>query len=302
MMDMLCSDALPNVRGKYRYNSPLSEINWFRVGGVADVMFRPADTQDLALFLQELPDNIPVTILGVGSNVIVNDAGIRGVVIRLGRGFSDIEADGQTVTVGAGALDSNVAKYCQMQGIGGLEFLVGIPGTIGGALAMNAGAYGTEIADIFVEAEAVDRAGEIHRILPEKMGFGYRSNHVPEEWIFTRAILKGKPEEPLVIAERMQTIIRERESTQPVRERTSGSTFTNPDPELSGGKKAWQLIDEAGCRGLEMGGAKVSEKHCNFLINTGAATAADIVGLGEEVRRRVKEMSGVELHWEIKRL
>ena len=291
-------ERLPPVRGTYREQADLSKINWFNVGGPAEVMFRPADAADLAFFMANKPLDVPVTVIGVGSNLLVRDGGIDGVVIRLGRGFASISYDGLDVYVGAGALNFNVVMACKQFGIAGLEFLVGIPGTIGGGLAMNAGCYGKDIAGILVEATVVDEAGVTHVLKPKDIGYVYRGNTLPEGMIFVSGVLRGEPGSQEEIEERIAAITAKREASQPVRSRTSGSTFVNPD----GGMKAWELIDKAGCRGLVIGDAQVSEKHCNFLINRGNATAADIENLGEEVRRRVKEMFGVELHWEIKRI
>lgn len=290
-------DRLPKVRGSYRERADLSKINWFNVGGPAEVMFRPADSEDLAHFLKEKPEDVPVTVLGVGSNLLVRDGGIDGVVIRLGRGFVDIHHEGNTIHAGAGALSFNVAMASQQYGLAGLEFLSGIPGTIGGACAMNAGAYGRDVAAVLVSAEAVDEAGQLHVLTPDDIGYVYRGNTLPEGMIFTKAVLRGEADDESVIAARIAEISKQRESTQPIKSRTSGSTFKNPE-----GHKAWQLVDEAGCRGLMVGKAQVSEKHCNFLINTGGATAADLENLGEEVRRRVKAKSGITLEWEIKRI
>ncbi len=290
-------DRLPAVRGRLSAGASLSRITWFRVGGPAEVMFRPADLDDLCQFLAARPANVPVTVIGVGSNLLVRDSGVDGVVLRLGRAFAGIEIDGERIRVGASALDVNVALAAQDAGIAGLEFLRGIPGTIGGALRMNAGAYGREMVDIVVEAQAVDPDGTVHHLSPEQLGFGYRHSSVPEDWIFVGATLQGRADAPAAIAARMADIVAQREDSQPTRTRTGGSTFANPP-----GAKAWELIDRAGCRGLRRGGAVVSEKHCNFLINEGEASAADLEGLGEEVRRRVKEHSGVDLHWEIRRI
>ena len=295
-------ERLPAVRGRYREKAPLAAITWFRVGGAAEVMFRPADTEDLAHFLRSKPADVPVTVIGVGSNLLVRDGGVPGVVIRLGRGFAGIDVEGEELLCGAGALDRNVAKTAQLAGLTGLEFLFGVPGTIGGALRMNAGAYGSELKDALVWAEACDAAGNLERLTPDEMGLGYRHSGVPADRIFLSARLRGRQGDPEAIARRMAEIQGARDETQPIRSRTGGSTFKNPDPEVSGGRKAWQLIDEAGCRGLKRGGAMVSEKHCNFLINTGEATAADLEGLGEEVCARVKAASGVTLEWEIRRI
>jgi len=290
-------ERLPPVRGRLTENAPLANITWFRVGGPAEVIFRPADAADLAEFLAHKPSDVPVTVIGVGSNLLVRDGGVPGVVIRLGRNFAEIETQGMTVTAGAGALDLNVARAACEAGIAGLEFLAGIPGTIGGALRMNAGAYESEMKDVLAAAEALDERGRTHRLAPADLGFAYRSTSIAEQWIFVRATLAGKAGEREVIARRMREIAGAREESQPIRTRTGGSTFKNPP-----GKSAWRLIDEAGCRGLRVGGALVSEMHCNFLINAGDATAADLETLGEEVRRRVRETTGVTLEWEIKRI
>ncbi|WP_448202569.1 UDP-N-acetylmuramate dehydrogenase [Azospirillum sp. sgz302134] len=290
-------DRMPRCRGRLTVDAPLANVTWFRVGGPAEVMFRPADAEDLAEFLAALPADVPVTVLGVASNLLIRDGGIPGVVIRLGRGFADITADGVSLTVGAAALDLNVASVARDNGVAGLEFLSGIPGTIGGALRMNGGAYGREIKDVLVEAQGVTRRGDRVAYDNAAMGFTYRHAGVPEDVIFTGATLRGEPGNPQEIARRMAEISDKRADTQPVRSRTGGSTFKNPP-----GHKAWELIDKAGCRGLSIGDAQVSEKHCNFLINQGSATAAQLEDLGEEVRRRVFETSGVTLDWEIKRV
>ncbi len=290
-------DRLPQVRGRLSEGALLSTVTWFRVGGPAEVLFKPADRDDLAQFLRAKPADVPVTVIGVGSNLLVRDGGIPGVVIRLGRAFAEIKAAGMTIAAGAAALDLNVALTARDAGIGGLEFLSGIPGTVGGALRMNAGAYGAELADVFDHAEALDAQGNLHRLGKAEMGFTYRHSGVSSDWVFTGGAFTGKADDPKTIHERIQAIQAAREESQPVKARTGGSTFVNPP-----GHKAWQLIDAAGCRGLHKGGAMVSEKHCNFLINTGTATAADIEALGEEVRRRVRDRSGIELTWEIKRI
>ncbi|MEE8549541.1 MAG: UDP-N-acetylmuramate dehydrogenase, partial [Alphaproteobacteria bacterium] len=268
----------------------------------AEVMFRPVDLDDLVGFLAAKPADVPVTVIGVGSNIIVRDGGIGGVVIRLGRGFAGIGISGTEITAGASAMDVNVAMACRNSGVGGLEFLCGIPGTIGGALCMNAGAYGREMKDVTVSATAVDSGGEVHQIGHQELGFSYRHAAVPEDWVFTGAVLKGEPGETRDIARRMTEIKQARNESQPVRMRTGGSTFLNPLVPEARGRKAWELVETAGCRGLRIGGAMVSEQHCNFLINTGDATAADIEALGEEVRRRVREDTGVCLEWEIRRI
>ena len=293
---------LPKVRGRFSENAPLSSITWLRVGGPAEVMFRPADIDDLAHFLAEKPADVPVTAIGVGSNLLVRDGGVPGVVVRLGRGFVGITRDGNLLKCGAGALDLNVALAAREAGLGGLEFLSGIPGTIGGALRMNAGAYGREMKDVTLGADALDAKGQRHYLTNGALVFEYRYCGMPEDWIFVTAELKGEPARAEDIQRRIDDIQRSRESTQPLRTRTGGSTFANPDDPRAQGRKAWELIDAAGCRGLMRGGAQVSPMHCNFLINTGAASAAEIEELGEEVRRRVMDKFGVELRWEIRRI
>ena len=288
---------LPPVRGRLTPNAPVGPMTWFRVGGPAEVLFRPADIEDLAVFLAALPPDIPVTVIGVGSNLLVRDGGIPGVVIRLGRGFVDIVPSGEQVETGAGALDLNVALTAADAGIAGLEFLSGIPGTVGGGFQTNAGAYGTEFKDALISADAIDRNGQLRTVTPAEIGLSYRHSEIDPSWVFVKARFKGAPADPAEIGKRMTEIRAAREASQPIRARTGGSTFANPP-----GHQAWKLIDEAGCRGLMRGGAMVSEKHTNFLINTGNATAADIEGLGEEVRRRVRERFGVTLEWEIRRI
>lgn len=295
--DVRLIDRLPPVRGRYSENVALAAITWFRVGGPAEVLFRPADEEDLAAFLAAKPEEVPVTVLGVGSNLLVRDGGVPGVVIRLGRAFAGTEVSGEAIVAGAGALDANVARTAMESGIGGLEFLSGVPGTIGGALRMNAGAYGGEMKDVVESARAVTPDGTIHVLDAKALGFSYRRCAVAKDWIFLSARLRGQAAAGEGIARRMDEIRGRREATQPIRTRTGGSTFANPE-----GAKAWELIDRAGCRGLAIGGAKVSEQHCNFLINTGTATAADLEALGEEVRRRVFATSGVRLEWEIDRI
>ncbi len=290
-------ERLPPVRGRLTANASLGGVTWFRVGGPAEVLFKPVDIDDLATFLAGKPADVPVTVIGVGSNLLVRDGGVPGVVIRLGRAFAQIACDGTVVSTGSAALDINVAASACEAGIGGLEFLSGVPGTIGGALCMNAGAYGGEMKDVTRQARALDPAGGLRVLDAAELGFGYRHSALPEGWIFIDALLEGSADRPQAIAERMAEIRSKRESSQPLRTRTGGSTFANPS-----GHKAWQLIDQAGCRGLTIGGAQVSDMHCNFLINTGTATAADLEELGEEVRRRVLETSGVELRWEIRRI
>ena len=295
-------DALPAVRGTYTENAPLKDLVWFRAAGPAEILFRPADVDDLSLFLANRPNGMPVTVVGVGSNLLVRDGGIPGVVIRLPASFGRVSADGLNIRAGAASLDSAVARSAADAGIAGLEFLRGVPGTVGGALRMNAGCYGREIKDIFVEARALDAQGRKIAFKPDDMSFAYRKARVPDDLIFVDAVFAGTPDDPAAIRERMNALVEQREASQPVKSRTGGSTFKNPDVAQSGGRKAWQLIDEAGCRGLMHGAAQVSEKHCNFLINTGDASASDIEALGEDVRARVKAKFGVELEWEIKRV
>lgn len=288
----------PDVRGRLAANAPLAPITWFRVGGPAQVLFAPEDEADLAYVLSRIDPDLPVTVIGLGSNLIVRDGGVPGVVIRLGRGFGNISIeDGYRVRAGTAVPDVKVARAAADAGIAGLAFFRGIPGSIGGALRMNGGAYGGETVDALIEARAVDRSGAIHVAPQASLNMTYRHSGAPADWIFTEALFQGRLGDPAEIAAEMDQITERREASQPVKSRTGGSTFKNP----SGGK-AWQLIDAAGCRGLTIGGAQVSEKHCNFLINTGEATAADIETLGETVRARVKETSGVELDWEIKRI
>jgi len=290
-------ERLPRVRGRLTENAPLAQLTWFRVGGVAEVMFRPADLDDLAAFLAGKPKDVPVTVIGVASNLLIRDGGVPGVVIRLGRGFVEVAADNDEITAGAGALDLNVALAACAAGIADLEFLSGIPGTVGGGLRMNAGAYGREFKDALREVTALDGDGHRHDLEPGEMDLSYRHCGMPADWVFVAARLKGRRDDPSAIGARMAAIQAQREATQPIRARTGGSTFANPP-----GHKAWELIDRAGCRGLTRGGAAVSDKHTNFLINTGNATAADLEALGEEVRRRVRDTTGIGLEWEIKRI
>jgi UDP-N-acetylmuramate dehydrogenase len=286
---------LPAVRGRYGQDIPLAEQVWFRVGGAAEVLYRPSDEGDLSHFLSTKPEKLPIHIIGAGSNLLVRDGGIPGVVIRLGRGFSDIRIEGDFVHVGAGCLDRTVSLTCRDAGIGNLEFLVGIPGTIGGAVRMNAGAYGREMKDILVFANVLDPQGKHYRLTPEDLKMSYRHTNLPEGWIVTGAVLKGvSGQNPADIGKAVEAILEMREASQPIKGRTGGSTFKNPDPQ-----KAWELIDAAGCRGLRIGDAQVSEKHCNFLLNLDQATANDLESLGEEVKRRVYESSGISLEWEI---
>jgi UDP-N-acetylmuramate dehydrogenase len=289
--------TLPPTRGRVAADAPLAPFTWFRAGGPAEALLRPADTADLAAFLAALPHTVPVHVLGACSNLIIRDGGLLGVTIRLARGFNEIVVESDGVIAGAAALDATVAEHAAAAGLAGLEFLSGVPGSIGGAVAMNAGAYGADMASVFDWAEIVVRSGEVLRLGSGALGFGYRHANLPPGGVVVRARLRGTPGSKPSIAARMAEIRAAREASQPVRARTGGSTFRNPE-----GMKAWELIDAAGCRGLTRGGAQVSEKHTNFLINTGSATSADLEGLGEEVRRRVFAASGVRLEWEIKRI
>jgi UDP-N-acetylmuramate dehydrogenase len=291
--------SMPDLRGRLLASASLADVTWFRVGGPAEVLFSPADEEDLAYFLSRLPAAVPVTVVGLGSNLIVRDGGVPGVVIRLaGKGFGTIAVeDGARVRAGAATPDVKVARAAADASIDGLAFYRGIPGGIGGALRMNAGAHGGETTDVLVEARGVDRQGEIRVFSHADMGFAYRHSSAPADVIFTQALFQGRPGDQAAIQAEMERVTEAREAAQPIKEKTGGSTFKNPP-----GNKAWKLIDAAGCRGLVIGDAQVSEMHCNFLINRGKATAADIENLGEEVRRRVRENSGVELEWEIKRI
>jgi len=289
---------MPQLRGRLIANAPLADITWFRVGGPAQLLFTPSDEADLAYFLAQLPHAIPVVVIGLGSNLLVRDGGVAGVVIRLGRGFAQIGVEpGHRLRAGAAVPDAKLARAAADAGIAGLAFYRGVPGSIGGALRMNAGAHGRETRDVLVEARAVDRAGNVHVLPRDAMQLTYRHCGVPGEWTFTAALFQGGPGEPAQILQEMEEVAEYREANQPIRDRTGGSTFKNPP-----GSSAWRLIDQAGCRGLSVGGAKVSQLHCNFLINVGNATAEDIERLGETVRRRVREECGTTLQWEIIRL
>ena len=299
---------LPEVRGRLTQDKLLSDLTWLRVGGPADVLFQPADLQDLQTFLKALPEDVPVFPMGVGSNLIVRDGGIRAVVIRLGRGFNHIEIEGNRVTAGVAALDAHVARKAAEAGLD-LTFLRTIPGSIGGAVRMNAGCYGTYTADVFVSAKAVTRDGELVELGPEDMQFGYRQSVLPEGWVLVEATFEAPEGDPEALAERMEAQLKKRDETQPTKDRSAGSTFRNPAGFSSTGRaddvhdlKAWKVIDDAGMRGARKGGAQMSEKHSNFLINTGDATASDLEGLGEEVRKKVYENSGITLEWEIMRV
>jgi UDP-N-acetylmuramate dehydrogenase len=296
--------ALPAPRGRLTQNAELASFTWFRVGGPAEWLFQPADEEDLALFLSQLPPEVPLTVIGLGSNLIIRDGGIPGVTIRLGgKAFGEIEVlDGQRIRAGTAAPDVKVARFAADAGIDGLAFFRGIPGSIGGALKMNAGAHGGETTDVLIEARGIARSGALKRFSHAEMGFSYRHSSFPDDVIMTSALFQGVAGDPATIIAEMDRITAAREASQPIKEKTGGSTFANPHDKDGNKLSAWKVIDAAGCRGLRMGGAQVSEMHCNFLINTGSATAADIEGLGEEVRRRVREHSGVELRWEIKRI
>ncbi len=289
--------AIPSTRGRLQEQAPLAPVTWFRVGGPAEFLLRPADVEDLCAFLKELPLEMPVTVIGAASNLIVRDGGINGVVIRLARGFGDVVVEDDGIVAGAAALDVTVAEHAAEAGLTGLEFLSGIPGTIGGAVAMNAGAYGGDVAGVLDWVEIVTRAGELLRLPAVALGLSYRHANLPPGSVVVRARFRAQKGVMQTIGARMAEIKAKREATQPVRARTGGSTFANPE-----GQKAWELIDAAGCRGLVRGNAQVSELHCNFLLNNGGATAAELEILGEEVRRRVQENSGVSLRWEIKRI
>ncbi len=289
---------LPKTRGRYSLNVNLAPITWFNVGGCADIVFKPKDMEDLQYFLKNKPNDIPVMTLGVASNMLIRDGGINGVVIRLGRNFAQLEKTGNNeITVGAAALDINVAKFAAKSNIAAFEFYIGIPGTIGGALRMNAGAYEGSTNDILKFAYAISPDGQLHKLSNQDMGFDYRYCAIPKDWIFIKAIFQGNKGNFDEINQRMQKIKSSRISTQPIKNRTGGSTFKNPN-----GYKAWELINDAGCRGMQIGNAQISNQHCNFIINNGGATATDIENLGLEVQKMVKKKSGINLHWEIKRV
>ena len=290
-------DRLPEVRGSLRADVPLAPFTWLRVGGAAEAFFMPKDEADLAHFLSATPDEIPVQILGVASNTLVRDGGVKGVVIRLGPAFGNVSTDGLRVTAGAAALDRTVAKKAATAGIAGLEFYAGVPGTIGGALRMNAGCYGSETKDILQSVVALDRTGRRQVMRLEDMQYSYRHCGAAKDLIFTEAVYEGTPDTPWAISARMDDITAKREGSQPIREKTGGSTFKNPE-----GHSSWKLIDKAGCRGMRVGGAQMSEQHCNFMINANNATAEDLEKLGETVKARVLETQGVDLHWEIRRI
>ncbi|WP_298324271.1 UDP-N-acetylmuramate dehydrogenase [Asticcacaulis sp.] len=293
----MCTDTLPAVRGKIVKQAELAPFTWFRVGGPADVLFLPEDEADLATFLKGIDPAVPVTPIGVGSNLLVRDGGLEGVVVRLGRNFAQVEARANNeIYAGAAALDAQVAKVAAQNGIAGLEFYRGVPGTIGGAIVMNAGCYGAETKDVLVEAYALNRAGERVTLSLAEMGYAYRHSD-PQDLIYVGALYRGTADTVEAVTERMDAITARRETTQPIREKTGGSTFKNPE-----GHSAWKLVDEAGWRGKRFGGAKFSELHANFMINADNATAADLEGLGDTVRAEVKQKFGIDLHWEIKRI
>ncbi|MSP43901.1 MAG: UDP-N-acetylmuramate dehydrogenase [Alphaproteobacteria bacterium] len=296
-------DRLPLVRGRIEADADLAPRAWFRTGGLADILFEPADEKDLADFLAATPSDIPVTVIGAGSNLLIRDGGVRGVVVQLGAGFSTIQiTDDGIIHAGAGVMDVKLASAARDAGLTGLEFMRGIPGTMGGAARMNAGAFGGEVKDIFAGARGIDRQGRYCDFTPAEAGFAYRHSAFPADVILTRISVHGPPGDRAAISARMAEIAAERSASQPVGARTGGSTFANPLEQKAAGRKAWELIDAAGCRGLRAGGAMVSEKHCNFLINCGTATSADLEQLGEFVRSRVMQHAGIELHWEIQRL
>ena len=293
----MMATIIPATRGRLMERALLAPLTWFRVGGPAEFLLRPADVEDLCAFLRDLPPEMPVTVIGAASNLIIRDGGINGVVVKLARGFGDVVVEADGVIAGAAALDISVSEYAAEARLAGLEFLSGIPGTIGGAVAMNAGAYGGDIAEVLDWVELVTREGELRRVPALELGLSYRHANLPPGAVIVRARLRARPGEAALIGARMAEIKTRRETSQPVRARTGGSTFANPD-----GQKAWELIDAAGCRGLTMGRAQVSELHCNFLLNLGEATAAELEALGEEVRRRVARETGAALRWEIKRI
>ena len=294
--------SLPAVRGKLTANAPLAPLVWFKAGGHAEWLFEPKDLADLQEFLAHLDPSVPVMALGLGSNMIVRDGGVPGVVIRLGKAFAKVTADGVTLTCGGGASGILVSSTGRDAGVAGVEFLRSIPGTVGGFVRMNGGAYGGEVKDILVDCDVVLRDGSLVTLANADLGYTYRHSALPEGAVVVSARFEGRAGDPAAIQAEMDRISAAREASQPLRSKTGGSTFKNPAPELSGGHKAWQLVDNAGCRGLQIGGAQVSEKHTNFLLNTGEATSTQIEELGEEVRRRVKGHSGVDLEWEIQRV
>lgn len=291
---------LPKVRGTYRFNVELSKTNWFRVGGKAQILFLPKDVADLIFFLTNKPSDLPATVLGVGSNVIIRDSGVEGVVIKLGRDFTKINHQDGVITIGSGCLCYNAALYCRLNGLSGLEFLAGIPGSVGGAIAMNAGCYDGDISKALISATAVDFNGQIRELTNKDFGFKYRGNSIKDNLIFVEGIFKIEQSTSEIVGHKIAEFNRQREAAQPIRSKTGGSTFKNPTDEKAKGRKAWQLIDEAGCRGMKLGGAQISEQHCNFMINVNNATAQNLIDLGNLVIDKVKEKSGITLEWEIK--
>ncbi len=295
-------DRLPPVRGRLERDAPLAPYTWLRVGGAADALFLPADEEDLAVFLSALDRAVPVMVLGVGSNLLVRDGGVEGVVVRLGRPFAELKVEGETLIAGAGALDAQAARRAAEAGLAGLEFMTGVPGAVGGGLVMNAGCYGREFKDVVLEAEGLDRDGRMVRFTGAQMGFSYRRAEAAHGVVFLRARLQGRTDDPVAVAARMAEITAARERAQPIREKTGGSTFKNPKGPDGAPLSAWRLIDAAGWRGRGVGGALMSEKHANFLINAGEARAADVEALGEAVRADVLRTSGIALEWEIRRV
>lgn len=287
---------LPKVKSSYRFNADLSKTSWFNVGGPAQILFRPKNLEDLIFFLKNRPQELPITVLGACSNVIISDGGIDGVVIKLGGDFAKINHQDNLIEIGGGCLCINAALYSKINALSGLEFLSGVPGSIGGAIAMNAGCYNSDVSQVLISATAIDFDGQIHHFQNADFGFKYRGNSLPKNLIFVEGIFKTKESTPEEVGKKIAEFNQKRESTQPIRSKTGGSTFKNPPGE----KKAWQLIDEAGCRGLKVGDAQISEKHCNFMINNGSASAGDLIALGNLVIDRVKEKTGVVLEWEIK--
>lgn len=290
-------NELPSTRGRLKEREPLAPMAWFRVGGPAEFMLRPADIEDLCDFLRQLPLEVPVMVIGAASNLIIRDGGVNGIVVKLGRGFGAVQVEADGIIAGAAALDVTVSEYAAAAGLTGLEFLSGIPGTLGGAVAMNAGAYEGDMSGVLDWVDIVTRNGELKRLSVQELGLSYRHSNLASDTVVVGVRLHARPGDPTLIAAKMAEIKIKREASQPVRARTGGSTFANPE-----GQKAWKLVDDAGCRGLRIGQAQVSDLHCNFLLNLGGATAADLEGLGEEVRRQVKQKSGVSLRWEIKRI
>ena len=296
--EKLSIDTLPNVEGRYSFNQKMAQTTWFKVGGPAEVFFKPAHAEDLSNFLKNKPVDLNILCVGAGSNILVRDQGIQGCVIKLGSGFSEIKTENSNIIVGAGCLNRTVVMRCLEESLSGLEFLVGVPGTIGGAVAMNAGAYGSEVKDLLQWIELMDEKGEIYRLSSSELSMSYRHGNLPEGSIALRAAFKCHQENSQLIKNKIDEFLKKREDSQPIRGRTGGSTFKNP----GNGIKAWELVDKAGCRGLRMGDAQVSEKHCNFLLNLNAATAKDLEDLGEMVRKKVHQISNIHLEWEIIRL